>query len=59
MISSRDYLFGEGFDTASVARKKVTIRKMYAALPTMGHEKLWFYLPIAKGRKSGVCHIVT
>lgn len=41
------------------SRKKLTIHEMYAALIAMGHEKLWFCRPTKKGRKSGVCQIVT
>lgn len=44
---------------ASAVRKKVTLIEMHAALTAMGHEKLWFCRPVPKGRKSGVCQIVT
>ncbi|MDW3779722.1 hypothetical protein QWU01_23260 [Kluyvera cryocrescens] len=44
---------------ASAVRKKVTLIEMHAALTAMGHEKLWFCRPVPKGRKLGVCQIVT
>lgn len=44
---------------ASAARKKITLIEMHAALIALGHEKLWWRAPVPKGRKQGVCQIVT
>lgn len=40
-------------------RNKITICQMHAALIALGHEKLWWRNPVPKGRKQGVCQIVT
>lgn len=44
---------------ASTARKKINLTEMHNALIALGHEKLWFCWPVPKGRKLGVCKIVT
>ena len=44
---------------ASAARKKITVTEMHAALIALGHDKLWLRDPVPKGRKKGVCQIVT
>lgn len=44
---------------ASAARKKITLIEMHAALIAVGHDKLWWRDPVPKGRKLGVCQIVT
>lgn len=44
---------------ASASRKKITLIEMHAALIALGHDKLWWRDPVPKGRKQGVCQIVT
>lgn len=44
---------------ALAARKKITLIEMHAALSALGHDKLWWRAPVPKGRKKGVCQIVT
>ena len=43
----------------STARKKITLIQLHRALIALGHEKLWWRAPKPKGRKQGVCQIVT
>lgn len=42
-----------------LARKKITLIQMHAALIALGHEKLWWREPVPRGRKRGMCQIVT